>query len=796
MDKLSTEQTTNEQTVTTVGTTQFVTEEITQEQIFNDTNYQTGTAPIRDQGIVDFLSKPQIISTIDWNASALPNTVLFQVRPEDILTTYPIYADKFKGFGLIRGTCVVRLVLNAEPFHAGKLICSFIPCEGEGGDSSWRQSCLNQKSQQPNVELDCRDSEAVIKLPYIAPTDYYNIKDNSIGWGLLTLSVLSSLTTGSGGPSVVNVTAFAHFEDFEMAAPMKPQSGAGAIKKYDRPKKAVSTSNSDKEASIMEDRSVSKALMMGSTVLSKVAEIPMLTPLAQPASWVFRGLSGVASWFGWSKPYTDGPQQVVTRKFIPNMANSSGACTTSILAMYHDNAVDIMPHMSGSGIDEMSLDYLKHVKAFASRFTISTTTAVDTLLYTKYVGPKFLGEYKGHTGTIFSYNSNSFPPGAYLAHFFALWRGGVKIHLKFVKTDYHSGRVLVTYTPGTAAVVPTTVGDTTYSLREIVDIRGNSDVTLELPYLLNVPYISTDDMMGTLNIMVLNELRAPTTVAQTIDVLVYFSFCGDYELAIPGVGLPSTSGGDPPLTTLPFVPQYSPPEKLVDDVIGGYVCPSFDMGPSRTCIGETFTSIKQLLNKYTTLWTRAPVSTLNGFVCIYPYTMSVCIAIDTTGDISVPAMYGDALSNFACGYAFMRGGVRLAVSQAVNTNPSLYGMSFMDYSVDQESAVTYFDNVRNPAVTYGTPFDKIINMPPVQYHDASPFFEIAVPYYNATHSSVVQCIDGSGYPISSTQPRARIGLGFPGADNYKLNISRACSDEFQLSYFLGFPPIMNGRTAL
>jgi len=289
----------------------------------------------------------------------------------------------------------------------------------------------------------------------------------------------------------------------------------------------------------------------------------------------------------------------------------------------------------------------------------------------------------------------------------------------------------------------------------------------------------------------MNELRAPATVAQTIDVLVYFSFCDDYELAIPGINKSSASGPDAPLAPTPFVPQYSPPDKLQDGVIGGYVCPSFDMGPSRTCIGETFTSIKQLLNKYTILWSADPLSTGSGFININPFVTNVSTIQLSTGVISTPTLHGDALSIFACGYALMRGGVKIAMSQSINTNPALYGVSTLTYVDTTSTAVTYVTPATDVSVTYGDPVSKLTSMVPVQFHDPSPFHEIAVPFYNATHASVVQVTEGAGYPVSVSQPRTRVSMGYPGASAYTVNFSRSCSDEFQLAYFLGFPPVLS-----
>jgi hypothetical protein len=64
---------------------------------------------------------------------------------------------------------------------------------------------LCQETQHPNVELDCRDTVCELRVPYIAPTDWYEMSSvaSPISWGTVYLTILSVLNTGSGGEGSV-----------------------------------------------------------------------------------------------------------------------------------------------------------------------------------------------------------------------------------------------------------------------------------------------------------------------------------------------------------------------------------------------------------------------------------------------------------------------------------------------------------------------------------------------------------------------------------------------------------------
>jgi hypothetical protein len=102
----------------------------------------------------------------------------------------------------------------------------------------------------------------------------------------------------------------------------------------------------------------------------------------------------------------------------------------------------------------------------------------------------------------------------------------------------------VTWTPNKTVTGGITDLTSTLSLREIIDIREQTEVTLNLPYMIPESYLWTDPTAswsgntsyysGQIDIQILNDLMAPETCPQTIDILVFVKAGPDFEFQVPG----------------------------------------------------------------------------------------------------------------------------------------------------------------------------------------------------------------------------------------------------------------------
>lgn len=787
----------NEQVATSVeyapeGTTTFVSDSTVQLQQFNQSTVASALLPLRDQTISDFLMKPAIVASGDWSSTTPGGDVLHTIDVSSYLrstTAIPQWAKKIEGYALVRGTAVFRLVINASPFHCGKMIMSFSPCGGNMLTDSWRGLCRSQLTQQPNVEHDCRDRTAIIKLPYIAPTEYFDLKQNQYGWGLLRVAVLAPLKIGSGGEESVSYTLFLHFEDFELAAPIVPQMASVVTKPPGKKRpsrvKAVTTSNEQQEVS--SGGTLSKALASVSSVASDIGKIPSLTAIAMPVSWMARGASALASFFGWSKPLNDAVPNVVVRRTMPYMANATGASYGANFGLYHDTSIPVVPDIVGNDQDEMSFNYLKGRKAFCSSFTYSAADLPGDLLFSVSTGASMFEEGSSIvSGVTQLYRSHT--PFSYVSQYFSLWRGSLVMTIKFAKTDYHSGRLLITYTPHFNITTPPNLDTSILALREIVDISGKSEIVLTLPYLIYTNYLGVNTRSGQVDIKVLNELRQPSTASASIDALVYWHAGEDFELQVPGF---LTTSQRP----VPFTPQVGgDDENIVDEVVGNYIVPGATLDSSSMCIGEHFTSIKQLMARYTPLITLAPIAPSTGNFGVYPYVMSATYQA-ADGTLTQPALCGDAISSFALGYVFFRGSVNIAVNyptvSGTTVSPSTMIMDVK--AANTSTPVLSTANKVEKFLSYGSLFNTALDIGSLearQVFDGIVGPEVRVPYYARTRLSLIDPrAEVANCSAGLSKPNAYLRCLMPSPAGSVPTVLRSAADDFQLSYFVGFPPL-------
>lgn len=787
----------------TSGTTSFVSDAKVVESSTAQQIPKSALLPIRDQSIAEFLAKPYIIGSGSWTTSSTAATNLNGTGIGRFLQAGigpDIWTSKVKGFQNIRATAVVRVVINSNPFQAGKLICYFVPGAAHTNTFNYIL-CREQMTCLPNVEIDCRDGVGVLRIPYIAPTQFFNMSTGIFDWGAIYLNVLSPLVTGSSGETDINYTIFLSFEDVELATPLYPQSGNVRAKSH-RPAKMRPVGTTSKESEVMSQGSISKSLASVSAIAQDLAAVPMLTAIAEPASWVLRGLSGVASFFGYSKPESDAPTTLVAKRLIHNFASSSGASTAMPLTFSHDNALSISSTFAGTEADEMSFAYIKSRPAFFSSFSWPTSTAADNSLKTLTMYPVSFKE----TFTITHTSAKTYQclvPFAYLGQYFGYYRGSIRLILKFVKTDFHTGRLLVTYTPSdyNVATYPTN-SQSSYSIREIVDIKGRSEIELTIPYLSNQPWKNCNEPYGYLDFRVLNELRAPETASSSIQVLMYA--CAEQDFEYNGLG---AGGGN---IGLPFAPQMDTSDStLVKEVIGGYSKPPTTIQPSSDSFGEMFTSVKQLINKYTPLLFNSSrlasgfTTGTNSCFSFYPWSFQACSADPTTNNVIYPTYFGDFLSMIAPGYALFRGSLRLALSDQLTTT-SLVAATFDASQYTTFSTANFTTQTAPNTPAAGQMFasvantDTTINLGPVAVSDAyNGPHEFKLPYYARTFCSWVTpypVVYGStttinGYSNDVSQPTSAVSFVHEGTANTGVRIFRSACDDFQLGYFIGFPPI-------
>ncbi len=745
---------------------------------------------VKFNSIRDFLGKPYLVASQTWNNTDAINTVLYTANLGSYLTTVSAWANKVIGFNLVRGTFKIRVEVIANRFQQGMLVLHYLPNQASF-DSSYalmHNATMNGVLQQPHVLINASDSAAEITVPYISPTSYYSLNDGTIDWATVYLRVLSSLNSGTSGENFCRINVYAWIEDVELTAPFVPQSAQEDV-----------------------PGPISTGLMHISNAASSFAQLPGLRSVFDSVSWAARMASGVASVFGWSKPTTELQPQVVTRSNWRYNATSTGADNSIPLGLIHDNSLDIKK-FSIRDVDEMSTKFLYSIPNYMGHHVWNTTDLPNTTLWSTPVGPNYLGiqgtsVHGGHTTT---YVQGA--PVVYLSQFFNFWRGSFRIKIKIIKTEMHKGKLQVTWTPNQTSINGPDQFTSIYALRHIIDIAEKDTFILTLPYMINTDYLNVQNdgtnvsnYSGRVDIKVLNELRAPETCASNVDVLFWVEPGDDFEYAGPGRSV------YPSPTPVPFVPQSSiedVSDMVIEGGIGGASIENLTITPSLQSMGEHFTSIKQLLNRFSQVGLR--ISTTANFgngVTVWPYFTGETTMDTTSGALTQAAGSGDMMGIFMPWFAYFRGGVRISVSPNQDASTTLYTLpSNVSVSLTPQSYGTASDGntVITPYTSGVVGIRTGINTNASVMNVGASYTETdyglglvsaRVPYYSRTPIALTASAQTLARKTAIDSSKSVVNFvanTTAGSSLNRITLYRSCCDDFQFNFFVGAPPFIIG----
>jgi len=232
---------------------------------------------------------------------------------------------------------------------------------------------------------------------------------------------------------------------------------------------------------------------------------------------------------------------------------------------------------------------------------------------------------------------------------------------------------------------------------------------------------------------------------------------------------------------------------LVSEVIGNQPFKSLSTQYSQTCIGESFASVKQLLNRYTQLLFSTTLPTLsatNGLL-IWPWLSGLQYLVAVTKARAVPNVGGDAYGYFSPMYAYYRGSVRIKVSPPNTTSVQSFRMTLVSNLVKGAPLVV---DVGAPVIVSANILDWTISnttlgVEGISSSDVGPGMTIAkVPYYNQTKFSLLlHQTTSNNCPTDISQPEVLLAIN--GAGTTLPIIHRSFGEDFQMMMFLGAPPV-------
>ncbi len=713
------------------------------------------------QELLDFFAKPYLFYNGTITNTDGPLFTPTFVLPHDTLRASDAHLSKLRGFYGFKATAVFTLQINATRFQQGRYMITSTPIGGNNLTNltetaklyRMANSTLVQRTTLPHVEFDLNnDSQAVLKVPYVS--QFYTVPISAIlatgnyygATHYITVTPYSALQAVSGALDA-SYSLWVHYEDVEVDGPAVFQSGVQFKEMKNNKLGPIS--------------SVTTKISKSAKILEKV---PLLSNFAGPVSWVSDIATDVAKIWGWSKPNNISTTTKVQRQILSNFGTLDGPVVAEPLALISDHLMEVMPGFAGSSVDEMAFSNIVKKPAWFKTQAWSTTDAIGSAIYTASISP-------GTFATTTTYGTDTvyhFTPLAFVDSLFTYWRGSIVLRLKFVKTEFHTGRLLIVYDTGTANLG--TYSNSITAPRTIVDIRESTSVDIVIPFISEHQYL--DGTAGILKIYVLDALKAPTTVSSTINILMEAYAGDDLEFLAPATAEYLT-----PVVPLGLQSGWGDTE-LPKNVIGGGEITITD-AHVRAAGGERVNSFRQMLKQYKQIVLGPATSTFTASIItmdagVYDIVNSLVSSVDQP--YIAGTLYGALLSSFA----LYRGGLNL-IDLPLGTD-----YTWAVRRSDPYSGSYIFSSSGAGVLNTDTAFT---NFPLALWNSSiSKHISVNIPYYGFNHA-------GSTYNLARGKDRS-------WGPNYSIKIQaltadasvavnhvlfRAVADDFSLGCFRSFP---------
>ncbi|APG77925.1 hypothetical protein [Beihai picorna-like virus 68] len=447
-------------------------------------------------------------STGTWASADTAGKLLFKYRiPGDVLAlgdgqnlqNMPFERHIYTKFDF-EGTVQV----NATNFQQGLLVLFFYPLGFPADDyhqTNW--------TSLPHVFVGASKSNSgTLKIDFSFPRNAINTfgnKDEEIT-GTLCLGVISALKTGTGTSDSATWNFYSSFKNCEFYLPRPVVS---ALSDFE----IVGEGNVSSSVNTYNISDVAGTVPIETSLTSTQSNKNNLVPLDNP-------------------PMAGGGVPIVPQ--FCSMAKSVGPSTTVSLQL-DQKALDRCNHFDSSNIESIvSKPCLWYARTWSTANTIGTSIVVDEM-----------GTFKFYNSPTGGAGSRILPSSA-IINMCTFWRADLVFEIVAVKTPYHSGRLTFVSAFGAPSLKYT---EANVYKNEVLDFGMNSDGEdisrhkIVVPYNAPTEFLRTyegDDApdrlenstLGMMGLYVTNQLRAPSSVSNTIEILIFVSF-ENVVLAVP-----------------------------------------------------------------------------------------------------------------------------------------------------------------------------------------------------------------------------------------------------------------------
>lgn len=536
----------------------------------------------------EFLSRPVLIATIGWAQSdgAVP---LGTFSPwYDYFNAVPI-KKKLDNYAFVSCNLKLKFVINASPFYYGSVLVSYRPLAGY-----WSENIVADANRTENVLLSQRphlwlfpqtNQGGEMSLPFFFHKNWLEVGlgTDFASMGSINVKIVDTLKSANSAVGAsIEIQVFAWAEDVRLLGP------------------TISLALQAKDE--YQEASVSKMASAIATTMGKMSKIPIIGPYMTATGMAASAVGSIAHLFGYTNVPNIKDVDPYRPTAFPQFASPEISTPVEKLTLDPKNELTIDPRTVGlNPTDELAIANIITRESYLLTIPLASTDAPNTLLFSALVNPVM---FRLGPATAPALPRVYESPLSYISRMFVHWRGDLIFRFRFICTQYHKGRIRVTYDP--VGPITTTSPDYATAFNQVIDIGAENDIEITVPYMQGLPWLDCDATFtslkynvgsgalartstldnGTITIRVVNPLTAPVA-ASDIGIQVFVRAAENFEFAYPR-DLPRTT-----VFNLQSKDEYTGPTKI----LAGNAAGRLPNDRYLVNMGENCTSLRQLLRR-------------------------------------------------------------------------------------------------------------------------------------------------------------------------------------------------------
>jgi len=430
----------------------------------SDSSYDHDKDPAA--GLGAYLSRPVLIHTFLWEEGVFANDTF---KPWTAYFSNSYIQKKLDHYARLHCQLRLKFVINSSPFYYGALRACYVPLNNPIAFNT--ASDQIPLSQTPGLYLEPQSmSAAEMTLPFLWPNTWLDVNQESEfdDMGTMHLVEYAGLQSANGVVGTgITVSVYAWAEDLTIAGPT-----TGLALQSDE--------YEEKEGTI----SGPATAIAG--IASMLSSAPFIGPYAMATSIGASAVAGIAKLFGYSNPPMIDDVHAYQPKAFHALANVETRMPIDKLALDPKNEVSIANSLAGTDdSDSLSFENTIGRESFLSGAAWDGSQATNALIFSAMVTP--MGYVTSGSA---SDSTNWFTPSSYFGSMFRFWRGSMIYKMKFIKSQYHKGRLVVSWDPN--ADISGITGAEAAVFTRVVDLEFEDEVEIEIPYKAVSPYLKAD----------------------------------------------------------------------------------------------------------------------------------------------------------------------------------------------------------------------------------------------------------------------------------------------------------------